>query len=98
MLFEAKIGRRLLIMAMRDIEMPTYKFFNHQTNEEFVEFMTISERDKLLEENPHLEQLVHGFPGTADPTRLGLRKPDDNFRDVLKTIKSKHRRSTVNTW
>jgi hypothetical protein len=78
--------------------MPYYKFLNKETNEEIVEFMTISERDKFLEDNKHMEQMVHGFPGMADPTRLGLHKPDDSFRDVLKTIKSKHRKSNINTW
>jgi len=78
--------------------MPTYKFLNTETNEEIVEFMTISERDKYLIDHPNMVQLVHGFPGTADPTRLGLHKPDSGFRDVLKTIKSKHRRSNINTW
>lgn len=78
--------------------MPYYKFLNTETNEEIVEFMSISERDKFLEDNKHMTQLIHGFPGMADPTRLGLHKPDDNFRDVLKTIKSKHRKSNINTW
>lgn len=78
--------------------MPTYKFLNTKTNEEYIDFMTISERDVFLKENPHMEQLVHGFPGGADPTRVGRVKPDDNFKDLLKEIKGKHHRSTINTW
>lgn len=78
--------------------MPTYLFINKQTNEQFEKFMTISERDKFVVDNPNVEQLVNGFPGMADPTRLGLRKPDSEFRDRLKEIKNSHKRSTVNTW
>lgn len=60
--------------------------------------MTISERDKLLADNPHIEQLVHGAPLLCDPTRVGRAKPDDGFKDVLKEIKKKNRGSTINTW
>ena len=68
------------------------------TGEEIIEFMTMTERDNFLKENPHMEQLIHGFPGSADPTRLGLHKPDSEFRDLLKNVKSKHRGSNINTW
>ena len=27
------------------------------------------------------------FPGLADPIRLGLRKPDDGFKDMMKRMK-----------
>ena len=60
--------------------------------------MKISERDEYLKENPHIEQLVHGFPGTVDPTRLGRVKPDDGFKDVLKHVKKGNPGSTINTW
>jgi hypothetical protein len=78
--------------------MPTYKFLDTNTGKEFDVFMSISERDVYLKNNPNLQQLVNGFPSMADPTRVGLRKPDDGFKDVLKEIKGKHRKSTINTW
>ena len=78
--------------------MQTYKFLDTNTGKEFDVFMSISERDVYLKNNPNLQQLVNGFPGMADPTRVGLRKPDDGFKDVLKEIKGKHRKSTINTW
>lgn len=77
--------------------MPTYSFRNKQTEEEFDEFMSMSMLDVYLRENPDVEQVLRAVP-VADPTRLGLRKPDSNFRDRLKEIKKAHRRSTVNTW
>lgn len=78
--------------------MPTYLFLNKNTNEEYELSMSISERETYLKDNPHVEQLVNGFPGVADPSRMGLHKPDSSFRDVLKKIKSKHHKSNINTW
>ena len=42
--------------------MPTYLFLNTETNEQFEQFMTISERDKFVSDNPKIEQLVNGAP------------------------------------
>lgn len=38
--------------------MPTYSFRDKNTGKCFDEFMSISELDKYLEENPHLEKLL----------------------------------------
>ena len=37
--------------------MPSYSFRNTETGEEFDDILTISEREKFLEQNPHIEQL-----------------------------------------
>lgn len=76
--------------------MPTYLFKNNDTEEEFEIVMRISELDEYKKNNPHLQQLVNGSPGLSDPARLGLVKPAQGFRDLLKHMKSKHRRSTIN--
>lgn len=76
--------------------MPTYLFKNKTTGEETEMFLSISERDTLLKENPNIEQLVNGAPMIGYSTVT--RKPDSGFRDILKTIKKKHRRSSINTW
>ena len=78
--------------------MANYTFYDTKTNKEFDIDMPISELDAYKEKNPHLEQLIKRAPALADPTRLGLRKPDRGFRDVLKKVKKAHRGSTVNTW
>ena len=79
--------------------MPTYKFLNNETGEEFEEFMKISELDEYVESNPHLTQLVNGAPMLHSGRGMG--KPDDGFRDVLKQIKKNANkgitRSTINT-
>ena len=37
--------------------MPSYSFKNTETGEEWEELLTISEREKFLEQNPHIQQL-----------------------------------------
>jgi hypothetical protein len=80
--------------------MPTYKFLNNETGEEFEEFMTISALDDYLKENSNLTQLVNGAPMIASGRGIG--KPDQGFRDLLKDMKKKHSkgisRSTINTF
>lgn len=70
------------------IEMSTYLFKNRDTKEEIELDMSISERDAYIDNNPHMEQLVNGFPGLGHA--IVRAKPDHGFRDVLKDIKKNH--------
>ena len=80
--------------------MPTYKFLNTTTKKEFTDFMSISELEGYLKDNPHFTQLVHGCPAIVSGRGMG--KPDNSFRDVLKEIKKKNSKglskSTINTF
>lgn len=76
--------------------MPSYSFRDENTLEEFEEVMSNSARELLLEENPHIKQTFKRFPGIVDSVRIGVRRPDDNFRDVLKKAKNAHKYNTVN--
>jgi hypothetical protein len=80
--------------------MPTYKFLNNETGEEFEDFMSISALDEYLKTNPHITQLVNGAPMIA--SGRGMSKPDQGFRDLLKDMKKKHSggltKSTINTF
>ncbi len=78
--------------------MPTYSFKNIKTEEEFEKNMKYEEKALYLSENPDIVQAFNKFPGYADPGRLGLKKPDDGFRDVLKNIKSHHKHNTINSF
>lgn len=78
--------------------MPEYKFLNKKTNKEYLLFMKISERDQYLKDNPDVEQLVHGFPGLSDPVKLGRKKPDQGFREVLRKIKKQNPGSNMDTF
>lgn len=81
--------------------MPTYTFMNTNTNEEFDITMSMSELDTYISENPHLQQVLKSM-NIVDSTRLGVRKPDNGFRDLLKHMKKKHSqgitKSTINTF
>lgn len=76
--------------------MPTYSFRDINTGEIIEHVMRISQLDEFKAANPHLEMHITGSPGLSDPARLGLVKPAAGFRDLLKNMKSKHRRSTIN--
>ena len=64
--------------------MPTYTIENTITGEVYEDFMSISDKEALLENNPHLRQII-GAPnivgGTGDRTR-----PPDGFKQVLSRI------------
>lgn len=81
---------------------PSYTFINLNTGEEWTDIMSISEREEFLSKNPQVQQQLTSAPALGDSIRLGLRKPDNGFRDRLKEIKKAHSRgltrSTVNTF
>lgn len=76
--------------------MPTYTFVNTDTTEELTMIMSIAEYEQYKQDNPHMNQKI-GTPAFGDSVRLGIRRPDDNFNDVLKKAKSSHKYSTINT-
>jgi hypothetical protein len=77
--------------------MPKYTFENTETGEVYEDFMSISAMETLLAENPHIKQII-GAPLIVTGVASGRNKPDSGFRDILKTIKKRHPRSTVNTF
>jgi len=80
--------------------MPTYKFLNNDTGEEYEDFMSISALEVYLEENPNVTQLVNGAPMIHSGRGMG--KPDQGFRDLLKHMKKGNNkgitRSTIETF
>lgn len=69
--------------------MPTYQFKDQQTGEYKEFFMKISDLDDFKKNNPQLIQ-VHVTPfEIGDTVRMGMRKPDQNFRELLKHIHNK---------
>lgn len=77
--------------------MPTYTFENTDNGNRENITMRISKLSDYKKNNPHMKQILGTF-GISDPIRMGLRKPDDGFRDRLKDIKKAHKGSTINTW
>ena len=65
--------------------MPTYKFYDHENNQSFEDFLSIDEKDKLLKLNPHIEQVPNGFAIVSTVGNLDS-KTDGGFREVMSKI------------
>jgi hypothetical protein len=78
--------------------MPRYTFRNELSGEVSTMDMSIAEMEEFLEKHDWIKWVpVSGLP-TLDSVRLGIRKPDGGFRDLLKTIKKGSPRSKINTF
>lgn len=74
--------------------MPLYTFRNTKTDEVFDRMLSYSDRQSFLEQNPDIE-IVIGAPALGDSVRLGVRRTDDGFREVLSKIGSANYRSNL---
>jgi len=77
--------------------MPTYTIEDTKTGEFSTEFMSWSALEVHLAENPHI-RLVPSAPSIISGVMSGKNKPDQGFRDILRTIKKRHPGSNVNTF
>ena len=75
--------------------MPTYTFRNKQTGEVFDRLMKISDREQFLIDNPDLESIIGGAPALGDSVRLGIRRPDGGFNEVLSKIGAANYKSNL---
>ena len=67
--------------------MPTYQFQDSNTGELIEKVMKISELDQFKADNPHLTRVFEGSSASiGDPVRLGIRKNDNGWREVLHKI------------
>lgn len=67
--------------------MPTYEFKDVQSGEINEFFMKISELDEFKKNNPQLQQVhANGAFSIGDTVRMGMKKPDQSFRELLKHI------------
>ena len=74
--------------------MPTYTFRNTKTEEIFDKIMSWNSREEYLKENPDLE-VIMGAPAMGDVVRLGIRKPDQGFNEVLSKIHAANYKSNL---
>ena len=58
--------------------MPTYRFLNTETDEEFELSMSIAEREEYVKSNPTHQQVFNTL-NIGDPVRLGVTKPPADF-------------------
>jgi len=75
--------------------MPLYDFKNKETGETFEKMMSISAKEEYLKENPNIESIL-GMNMMIDPFRLGVRKSDQGFKEVLQRIHEKTPGSQLN--
>ena len=79
---------------MRLIIMPTYKFLNSETGEEFEDFLSISSKEELLKKNPHIKQVLTTF-GISSMVGDIHSKTDDTWKEVLSKVAEAHPNSKV---
>ena len=70
--------------------MPTYKFKNNQTGEEWEEFFTSSSaKDEVMKEYPHVQQVPTSF-GIVSTTGTFDGKTDAGWKEVLSKAAEAH--------
>ena len=74
--------------------MPTYRFRNNETGEEFDDFISNSRREELLEKNPHISQVPMPF-GIVSTTGSIDSKTDNGFEEVLSKAAEAHPNSPL---
>jgi hypothetical protein len=74
---------------------PTYEFRYKETGEVFTKMMKIAEKEQYLADNPNIEGMISA-PNFIDPVRLGVRKIDNGFKEVLQRAHEKTAGSVLN--
>lgn len=71
--------------------MPLYTFINTKTEVQESAWMSYDEMKQYLDKNPDLQIDFSGAqPGLHSGIGLGVRKVDDNFKDLLGEMKKSH--------
>lgn len=77
--------------------MPNYLFRDTETSEVFTKTMKMSELDAYMQANKtHVRYYDGVAPAMGDPVRLGVRKMDTGFKEVLQRVHEKTPGSTLN--
>lgn len=76
--------------------MPVYQFRNKETGGITEQILSIAKMEAFLIDNPCMEIYHSAAPAIGDTVRLGMRKPDASFRDLLGHMKKGNRGSTIN--
>ena len=67
--------------------MPTYTFENTKTGKVYNEYMSISERETYLEQNPHIKQLINKINIVSG---TGGIKTDSGWKENMSRIAEAH--------
>ena len=74
--------------------MPTFRFLNTETGEEFEDFISNSNKVELLEKNQHIKQLPSMFSIVGGTGSLDS-KTDDGWKEVLSKVSKAHPESAL---
>ena len=74
--------------------MPTYTFENTKTGKVFDEYMSISDRETYLEQNPHIKQAIKSLNIVGGVSGLSYRQ-DGGWKDNLSRIAEAHPKSAL---
>ena len=72
--------------------MPTYTFYNTETDEQFDDFMSWSQRETYLKENPHIEPVLTTAALVGDHI---IMKTDGGMKDTFSRIAEAHPNSPL---
>lgn len=81
--------------------MPNYDYICRDCEHRFEDFLPMKDRKKPCKAacpacgKKAVEQTVTTAPVLIDPVRLGVRRPDSGFREVISKIKAAHPRSRM---
>lgn len=69
--------------------MPIYEFINTNTGVVEEHMVKIADVDRFLADNPALQKTMTAAPGIGDSVRLGIRKNDNGWKEVLQRVAEK---------
>ena len=72
--------------------MPTYTFYNTETDEQYDDFMSWSQRETYLKENPHIEPVLTTAALVGDHI---IMKTDGGMKDTFSRIAEAHPNSPL---
>lgn len=75
--------------------MPRYDVIDNETGVIEEVSMMIAEFEQYLKDNPNKKQYFSNGIPTLDSVRLGIKKTDDTWREVLSKVKERSARSNL---
>ena len=75
--------------------MPTYDFEDTKTGKVFTEYMSMSEREDYLKNNPHIKQLINSINIVSGVGSNRTSKTDNGWKETLSKIAEKHPNSAL---
>jgi hypothetical protein len=69
--------------------MPLYEFLNCDTGDIEEHQVRMSELDEFIKNNPKLTKVIATAPSIGDSVRLGIKKNDQGWKEVLHKVAEK---------